>query len=111
MSALSFVAKRLGSLATAALVAGWVTSAEALADVSHVVGRGHTIEAIAHRYHVTVKSIVDANHLKDPRHLKIGETLIVPGVAPKTKAGAPGTGAIGAKLLPNSTYAMRPKTP
>ena len=50
------------------------------ADVQHVVARGHTIEAIAHRYHVTVKAIVDANHLKDARHLKIGETLTIPGV-------------------------------
>ena len=110
MSALSFIAKRLGSLATAALVAGWVTGAEARADVSHVVGRGHTIEAIAHRYHVTVKSIVDANHLKDPRHLKIGETLIVPGVAPKGKGSAADV-ASGQKSLPYATYAMRPKTP
>ena len=52
------------------------------ADVPHVVARGHTIEAIAHRYHVTVQAILDANHLKDARHLKIGETLTFPGVQP-----------------------------
>jgi len=50
------------------------------ADVSHVVARGHTIEAIAHRYHVTVKAIVDANHLKDTKHLKPGQVLVIPGV-------------------------------
>ena len=55
------------------------------ADVSHVVQKGHTIEAIAHRYHVTVKSIVDANHLKDTKHLKPGQVLVIPGVD-----GAPG---------------------
>jgi uncharacterized protein YcbK (DUF882 family) len=49
-------------------------------DVSHVVARGHTIEAIAHRYHVTVKAIVEANHLKDPKHLKLGQVLVIPGV-------------------------------
>ena len=45
-----------------------------------VVARGHTIEAIAHRYHVTVKAIVEANHLKDPKHLKLGQVLLIPGV-------------------------------
>jgi uncharacterized protein YcbK (DUF882 family) len=109
MSALSFIARRAGGSAAAALAAASMITVEALADVSHVVGRGHTIEAIAHRYHVTVKSIVDANHLKDPRHLKIGETLIVPGVTAKGKGAA--SGVTGQKPLPNATYAMRPKTP
>jgi uncharacterized protein YcbK (DUF882 family) len=52
----------------------------AAADVMHVVQRGHTIEAIAHRYHVTARSILEANHLKDAKHLKPGQTLIIPGV-------------------------------
>jgi uncharacterized protein YcbK (DUF882 family) len=59
----------------------------ARADVSHVVQRGHTIEAIAHRYHVTVKAIVDANHLKDPKHLKAGQVLVIPVTdAPRKKS-------------------------
>lgn len=57
-----------------------LTVALILGDVQHVVQRGHTIEAIAHRYHVSVKAIVDANHLKDPSHLKLGEVLTIPGV-------------------------------
>jgi uncharacterized protein YcbK (DUF882 family) len=58
------------------------------ADVSHVVARGHTIEAIAHRYHVSVKAIVEANHLKDPKHLKLGQVLVIPGVdGPGKKKG------------------------
>jgi uncharacterized protein YcbK (DUF882 family) len=61
------------------------------ADVSHVVAKGHTIEAIAHRYHVSVKSIVEANHLKDPTHLKLGQVLVIPGVdGPGKKKGARG---------------------
>src|SRR5579862_3659460 len=76
----------------------------ARADVQHVVARGHTIEAIAHRYHVTVEAIMDANHLKDARHLKIGETLTIPGVQ------APKKGADGKPVKP-TTYAMHPKTP
>jgi uncharacterized protein YcbK (DUF882 family) len=98
--------KRASSLVLLA-VAGWLLAPPALGDVTHVVGRGHTIEAIAHRYHVTVKAIVDANHLKDARHLKIGETLVIPGVTPKGKAGT----EKGQKTAPNATYAMRAKTP
>ena len=64
---------------------------EAQADVQHVIGKGHTIEAIAHRYHVTVKAIMDANGLKDTKHLKPGDTLIIPGVSPRGSAkGATG---------------------
>ncbi len=57
------------------------------ADITHVIGRGHTIEQIANRYHVSVKSIMDANHLKDAKHLKPGDTLIIPGVTAKHPAG------------------------
>jgi uncharacterized protein YcbK (DUF882 family)/LysM repeat protein len=61
-------------------------AAPALADVTHVVGRGHTIEAIAHRYHVSEKAIIEANHLKDTKHLKVGQTLVIPGVEAKKKS-------------------------
>lgn len=62
-------------------------AATARADVTHVVQHGHTIEAIAHRYHVTVKAILEANKGLDARHLKPGQTLVIPGVdAPKKKA-------------------------
>ncbi len=48
----------------------------------HVVQRGHTLEAIAHRYHVSVKAIADANHIRDPQHLRVGQQLVIPGVTP-----------------------------
>jgi uncharacterized protein YcbK (DUF882 family) len=99
--------------AAAALVALALlsTNGEARADVQHVVARGHTIEAIAHRYHVTEQSIVDANHLKDPRHLRIGETLTIPGVQPPATANAKGKKGPDGKPVKPVTYAMRPKTP
>lgn len=68
-------------------------STAANADVQHTIGRGHTLESIANRYHVTVKAIMEANHLKDAKHLRIGDTLIIPGVkdtsgvASKAKSG------------------------
>ena len=69
-----------GLVALAALAAALVVPALAHADVQHTVGRGHTIEAIANRYHVTAKAIIEANHLKNVKHLRVGETLTIPGV-------------------------------
>lgn len=75
-----------------------VTSAAspARADVQHVVARGHTLEAIAHRYHVDVKAIVAANHITDPNHLKPGDTLTIPGVKAPAGGGASASSASGA---------------
>src|SRR5580693_2981355 len=84
---------------------------DARADVQHIVARGHTIEAIAHRYHVPAQSILDANHLKDARHLKIGESLTIPGVSPPAPAGAKAKKGPDGKPVKPVSYAMRPKTP
>ncbi len=114
MLALSWIERRK-CRASAALLwtfcAAVAVASPAAADVTHVIGRGHTIEAIAHRYHVTVKSIIDANHLKDPRHLKIGETLTIPGVSPPGAKGKAGMKGGAGKSGVNPTYAMRAKTP
>src|SRR4249919_3497076 len=64
------MSSRVGRLALAVAACGAISSVLtserlAQADVTHVVARGHTVEAIAHRYHVTVKSILDKNHLTD----------------------------------------------
>ncbi|MFO0640604.1 MAG: DUF882 domain-containing protein [Polyangiaceae bacterium] len=74
-----------------AFLAGFVGPSVAQADVSHVVGKGHTIATIAARYHVSAKSITDANPKANPKRLRIGETLTIPGVAPKAgdKAAPP----------------------
>jgi len=93
------------------LLIALLSPAAAQADVTHVVARGHTLDAIAHRYHVTVKAILDANHLKDPRHLRVGQFLVIPGVnppAPRLPAGAHGTAAPGHAAV---SYAARPRTP
>src|SRR5262245_490992 len=71
--------------------------AVAEADVQHVIARGHTIQAIANRYHVPVKAIMEANHLKDAKHLKPGDVLTIPVKKdpaqgkPKAEAGAKAT--------------------
>jgi uncharacterized protein YcbK (DUF882 family) len=79
---------RAAAVALAAALASALplSTSAARADVTHVVQHGHTLEAIAHRYHVSAKAILDANHLKDATHLKPGQTLIIPGVdGPKKK--------------------------
>jgi uncharacterized protein YcbK (DUF882 family) len=101
---------RAVAAAAAAVAALLASGRDARADVQHVVARGHTIEAIAHRYHVTVQAIVDANHLKDTRHLKIGETLTIPGVQAAGASAKAKKGPDGKPVKP-VTYAMRPKTP
>lgn len=98
---------------SAALVAGLTLSSSAAADVQHVVARGHTLSAIAARYHVTVKAIVDANHLHDPGHLRAGQTLTIPGVSANPTA-TPHVDAHGHPVTTPThpvTYAMRPRTP
>jgi uncharacterized protein YcbK (DUF882 family)/LysM repeat protein len=78
-----------GALVMAAVgSASLSASRSASGDVTHVVGRGHTLEAIAHRYHVSVKAIMDANHLKGGARLQPGEKLIIPGVTDKKKPDA-----------------------
>jgi len=78
-----------------ASAAGAADATSARADVTHIVQRGHTLEAIAHRYHVTEKAIIEANHLKDPQHLRVGEQLVIPGVAPGPGRAAAAMGAAG----------------
>jgi uncharacterized protein YcbK (DUF882 family) len=68
-----------------AMLAMSAVSSVCRADVTHIVQRGHTIEAIAHRYRVTTKAILDANHLTDAKHLKPGQSLTIPGIDPTPK--------------------------
>ena len=59
------------------------------ADVQHTVARGHTLEAIAARYRVPAKTIIEANKLKDPDRLRAGDVLTIPKVdSPQADKGA-----------------------
>jgi uncharacterized protein YcbK (DUF882 family) len=81
--------------------------------VTHVVGRGHTLEAIANRYHVSAKSIAQANHIKDEKRLRVGEALTIPGVtvSTTTRGGAAGSAKGKSAAGHPITYAMRARTP
>jgi uncharacterized protein YcbK (DUF882 family) len=107
------------------LAAVVVAPLAAQADVQHTVGRGHTIEAIANRYHVSAKAIVEANHLKDVKHLHPGDVLTIPGVkggdAASSKASAKKSDSKSAKVdhkagdkahtREQTNFAMKAKTP
>ena len=44
----------------------------------HVVARGETLTAIARRYGVTVRTLVEDNRLTDPDRLEVGQRLTLP---------------------------------
>ncbi len=96
-------------------IATALVSSLGAADVEHTVLRGHTLEAIANRYHVNKKAIMDVNHLRPGARLRVGEVLVIPGVNEKPASIAGGAGAKG-KLDPRAkgaplTFAARSKTP
>ncbi len=47
--------------------------------VTVTVQPGDTIGEIARNYDVTVRELLDANGITDPRKLRVGQTLIIPG--------------------------------
>ncbi len=51
----------------------------ALGETTHVVSKGHTLHSIARRYKVSEEAIIDANDLKNPKSLKPGTELVIPG--------------------------------
>lgn len=94
------------------------------ADIQHTVAKGHTIQAIAARYKVTSKAIIDANKLKDVKRLHPGDVLTIPGVTPpppppsKAKAAHDESKKDHGKAKVDdkdkskpTTYAMKAKTP
>ena len=47
--------------------------------ITHPVGKGQTLYRIARAYGLSVEELMDANRIDDPRDLKAGELLFVPG--------------------------------
>jgi murein DD-endopeptidase MepM/ murein hydrolase activator NlpD len=53
-------------------------STAAAAPISHIVQPGETIYHIAHLYGVSPARLMVVNGISDPRHLEVGQTLIIP---------------------------------
>lgn len=58
---------------------------------TYIVARGDTIYHIAHKYGVSPERLMTANGIGDPRDLRVGQTLVIPGngFASASAAGAP----------------------
>lgn len=69
-------------------------------EVTFVVQRGDTLGEIARKFDVTVSDLMAANNITDPRKLRLGQKLVIPGFR------AVGTGAI-----PRPASETRPATP
>jgi murein DD-endopeptidase MepM/ murein hydrolase activator NlpD len=54
-----------------------------------VVERGESLGRIAVRYHVPKHDIIEANHLKPPFNVEIGQRLVLPGGSPPTQMAQP----------------------
>jgi murein DD-endopeptidase MepM/ murein hydrolase activator NlpD len=50
------------------------------AILTHTVLKGQTLYRIARTYELSVEELMDANRIDDPRELKVGEVLYLPGV-------------------------------
>jgi tetratricopeptide (TPR) repeat protein len=52
------------------------------ATFTHVVESGDYLTMLANRYHTTVEAILQANKLSDPKQIKTGQNLTIPGANP-----------------------------
>lgn len=60
--------------------------------VTHTVVAGETVYHIANRYGVSVGRLMTANNLSDPRDLRVGQTLQIPGAYSTASLGNSGGG-------------------
>lgn len=44
----------------------------------HTLQKGETLSSVSRKYNVRLKTIIDANHFKDPNHLSVGTKVLVP---------------------------------
>jgi LysM repeat protein len=56
---------------------------------TYVVQPGNTLEQIARRLGITVQALLSANKIDNPRRLRIGQTLYLPGTAATPAAATP----------------------
>lgn len=70
-----YVGTRL-ALSGSAFVAPGATGS---GPTTHVVASGETLSSIAVRYGVGMKALIEANGIKDPNRIRVGQVLTIPG--------------------------------
>ena len=85
------IPRRMPGAASAPAIAAPATKPAKMqgAMATHVVGPGETLLGISRRYKKSVREIAAANQLKYDQALKIGDKLVIPGVAATLVASAP----------------------
>jgi murein DD-endopeptidase MepM/ murein hydrolase activator NlpD len=83
------------------------TAPKASAGVTHVVAPGETLLGVSRRYNKTPREIAAANQLKYDQPLKIGDRIVIPGVA-ASKATTPIASAPAA--APQNVASAQPQT-
>ncbi|MFO7936089.1 MAG: LysM peptidoglycan-binding domain-containing protein [Kiritimatiellia bacterium] len=54
------------------------SAASSVSGYEHKVERGQTLSEIARGYNTTVKKIIDANNIKNPSNIRVGQVLFIP---------------------------------
>ncbi len=57
--------------------------------VRHTVASGETPGSIANRYGISVQELMSANNISDPRRMRVGQTLVIPGAEEEAPAEEP----------------------
>jgi murein DD-endopeptidase MepM/ murein hydrolase activator NlpD len=72
------------------------------------IQRGQTLSAIAHSYHIPMRTLAEANGLSPPYRIQVGRTLIIPGAGPPRASVA--AASVAAPPPPRPPDASPPST-
>lgn len=84
--------RRVGRLRTGIAVLGLVAASGA----AYTVRSGDTLSELAERHGVSVDSLVEANSIRNPNHIVVGQVLTIPGQTAETPAAPSPSGGGGA---------------
>ena len=65
--------------AAARRTAGTISGDASTTTVEHTLRSGETLGALAKRYGVSTDAIIEANNISDPRKIRAGQKLVIPG--------------------------------
>ena len=95
-------------VATASVPASASAPATASGPGVHTVAQGESAESIARKYKISVGELARANQLTDPRKIRIGQLLNIPGAG--AAAAAKPAPSLVPELAPKAAPKSSPKT-